>query len=1142
MADELADWVARHRLVAVVGPSGSGKSSLVRAGLVPRLRATGHTVALMVPGEDPVAALQQALSEISRRRGRNTDVLASVRHVVAACGPLVVVIDQFEECWSRSAAEHRVALVADLAQLVDSSVDVRLVATIRADAFDRPLEEPRLGTHVGSGAFVIASMSPAQLADAITLPAARAGINVDGAVVADLVTDAVRQPGSLPLLQFTLAELYDRRVDGRIGPGALAAIGGMAGAIGRRAEEVYASLDTSSQEDARLLFSRLVTPGEGAPDARRRARLSELSAGARAVADRYADARLVVTDRDQVTREPTVEVAHEALLTRWSRLAEWVDADRKWLAQLQHLAVSARAWDERGHLPADLYRGSRLESALESIDAGRDVADLERRFVEAGLDARDREVRSARRTARRLRRLLVGVGVLLILAIAAGTLAYVGQRRARDEERAAAHRALVSDSTALRNSDRDLAALLAVEAHRLDPSPATESALFGTFTPTPGLERTVRPGVEHEGVAVLVDNETMAVERVTGGAHVVDLATGDVRYSLTMLDGGTDSFGTWLDATSDGRFLAMAWRADTADRGVLNVYDLATQRPRFENVEVPYQIGAVAISPDGSLVAIGGGIDARADVYDTATGELLVAVKPIPRPDDAVLVVNTVALAFRSNDELIVTSQTGTIRIVDPGTGRELKRFDGVPETAEAGLLLSSDANSMVTQGIRGVNRYDLVSGEALWPRPLWDPSVRGACTLGLAERLGVVLCGHEHGVVSAAGLDSGAMEETDIVPRAGGICALLNTPDGSRIVATACQANEYIVWRLDGGGAVSRALSMDDPASYVFGYTADDRAILSEAEMAQDDNVTRVVDATTGTGTALAGIFAPVPTADPSLVYALFDDGSGTLSTGLYDLTTRSAAGATLALDFEPHGAVDVDDSFYIWGGDMNGDEVVGRIVAVGPDGRVRFDVTAPRTSFAHVAAADAAHVVVVKCDVTRCALQRLDPATGALVGEPAGDEAGYSRAVGTSGLLIALTGAGQIRVLDPETLLPTGARLPGIPGAAESLSLSDDGRRLLVLGQDAALRIYDVPSRTQLGAPITVGDFPSGAALRGDGLQAAIGTDHGIVLWDLDPEHWINGACNVAGRNLTRAEWDQYIGDLASYRTTCPQYPPAE
>jgi WD40 repeat protein/energy-coupling factor transporter ATP-binding protein EcfA2 len=1125
VADELAEWVAHHRLVTVVGPSGSGKSSLVRAGLMPRLRATGSTVAAMVPGQDPVAALRQALSELSSRRGRNTDVLAWIRHVVAACGPLVVVIDQFEECWSRGDVDRRAAFIADLARLVDSDLDVRFVATIRADVFDRPLEEPRLGTHVGSGAFVIASMSPAQLADAITLPAARAGISVNDAVVADLVTDAVNQPGSLPLLQFTLAEMYDRRVDGRIGPDALAAVGGMAGSIGRRAEDVHASLDASAQEDAHLLFSRLVIPGEAAPDTRRRARLSELPAGARAVADRYADARLLVTDRDQVTREPTVEIAHEALLTRWSRLAGWVDADRTWLAQLQHLAASARAWDERGRPPADLYRGSRLEAAIESIDAGRDVTDSERDFVEAGGDARDSEVRSARRTARRLRRLLVGVGVLLVLAIVAGTLAYVGQQRARDEERDAAHRALVSDSTALRSSDRDLAALLAVEAHRLDPSPATESALFGTFTAVPGLERTVHPGVEHEGGAVLIDDETMAVQRITGGARVIDIATGEVKYSLTMLDGGADSYITWLDATPDGRYLAMAWRAE--DRGVLNVFDLATQRARFENVDVPYAMGNVAISPDGSLVAIGGGADARADVYDAATGELLVELDPIPRPEDAVLVVNTVALAFRSDDELIVTSQTGTIRIVDPTTGRELKRFQGDRETAEAFLLLSGDANSMVTLGWHGINRYDLVSGEALWPRPLLgDPAETGrTCTLGLAERLGVALCGQDDGVVRAIDLDTGVLGSTDIGPRAGRICSLMDTPDGSQLVATVCESNEYIVWRLDGGGAVSRA-------------------ILSEDQLAQDESVTRLVDVATRTAEPLPGIFAPVPTGDPSVVVARFDDGRGTASTGLYDLTTRTAASPTFDLDFEPFGALEVDGSFYVWG-DENGDvaEFLGHVAAVGPDGRIRFEVAAPFTSYLYVAATDADHVVVVKCEKrTDCVLQRLDPATGAPVGEPSEDEAGYSRVVATPGLLIALTGAGQIRVIDPETLLPVGAPLPRIPGGAESLSLSDDGRRLLVLGQDAAFRVYDVPSRTQLGGPVTVGDFASGAALRGDGLEAAVGTDHGIVLWDLDAAHWIDGACAVAGRNLTRAEWDQYIGDLASYRTTCSEYAPAE
>ena len=522
VVDALVEAVSAHRLVTVVGASGSGKSSVVRAGLIPRLRDAGHTVVTMVPGDDPVAALRQALSEVSSRRGRAPELTVLIGHVVAACGPLVVVIDQLEECWTRSTDERRGDFIDVIARLADGGPDVRFVATIRADVFDRPLQDPRLGMHIGSSVFVLASMSPAQLGDAITLPAVRAGVTVDEAVVADLVTEAAAQPGSLPLLQFTLAELYDRRLDGRIGPDALMAIGGMAGSIGRRAEEVYLSLDEQAQADTQALFSRLVTPGDGIPDTRRRAGLSELSDGARMVADRYVAARLLVSDRDQATREPTVEVAHEALLSRWARLAGWIDADRRWLLQLQHLAAAATAWNERDRPEADLYRGARLETAIEALDAdGRAVTDLEREFVDAGRDARDSELHAARRTARRLRRSLVGVGALLVVALVAGGLAFVAQRRANREEREADHRALVSNSTALRGNKRELAALLAVEAHRLAPSAATESALFGTFTGTMGLIATV-PSGRGTG-SIMVDNETIAVSETSGTVHIVDV-------------------------------------------------------------------------------------------------------------------------------------------------------------------------------------------------------------------------------------------------------------------------------------------------------------------------------------------------------------------------------------------------------------------------------------------------------------------------------------------------------------------------------------------------------------------------------------------------------------------------------------------
>lgn len=1153
VVDALEASVNGRRFVTVVGASGSGKSSLVRAGLVPRLRACGNSVVTIVPGDDPIPALREALLAVSTRGRKTADLTMMVRHVierdVEPSTSLVVVVDQLEELWTRCEREHRAGFLDVVARLVDGDAEVRFVATIRADVFDRPLEDPRIGGHVGAGAFVLAPMSPAQLGDAITLPAARAGVTVDEAVVVDLVTEAAAQPGSLPLLQFTLAELYDRRVDGRIGVDALVAVGGMAGSIGRRAETVYAGLGEHSQADTRTLFSRLVTPGDGTPDGRRRARLSELSEGARAVAGDYVDARLLVTDRDQSTREPTLDVAHEALLSRWSRLAEWIDEDRRWLAQLQHLAVAARAWDERGRLPTDLYRGARLEGAIEALDGeGQMVSDTERQFVDAGRDARDAEIRSARRAARRLRRFLVASVVGLVIALAAGLIAYRQQQRAETNarqavaereaadlaRRAAALRGLVSDSVALRTNQRELAALLAVEAHRISPSAATESALFGTFTAAPGLERTVLTDGGRDDGALLLDASTIVIAEESGLVHVADVATGAERYSLNVPRVQGEEGTTWVAATPDGRYLATAWQGADPTRGELAVWDLETRTKRFANVDTNLNTGAIAISPDGSTVVVGGGTDVRTVIFDAATGARRAEIEPIPRPDDAQLIQTTVALAFTSDGQLVIGSQAGPIRLIDPATAEELRRIDGPRETSEVAIRMSADGRSMVTAGWRGHMRYDIESGDPLWPRPA---EVEGCVeSIALAERIAEVLCGeHESQRVRAIDLDTGAIIDPPIVHRSGYVCAVLNSPDGTLLIEMSCGRDSYALWRVDGGGAASRLVAPAADGQFVFGYTVDGRQLLAQQADGNVQVTTQVVDPRDGSVVALPGVFGPIPTDDPSLVIASFGDGTA----GVYDLDAGRVALRAADPGFTPFGAVVNGDDVVVWGAEDNEDGTFRRahLVAAGLDGFADSELES--TEYYHVAAVfpDPAHLVTIDC-WDGCWLQRRDPSTLAPIGDPVRGDTDVSAIAGEGGVLVAVGSDGQAVVLDPDTLHRIGGPLPGTGGPPSVLVISDDGRRLLEVGADATLRLYDIPSRTQLGDDIPVGISDGGAALRPDGLEAAVMTDQGIVVWDLDPEHWIDAACGIAGRNMTRAEWDQYVGDLASYRPTCPQY----
>ena len=242
----------------------------------------------MVPGDDPVGALRAALTEVATatdvdRSGVSVDALADVAR---ALGGLVLVVDQFEECWTRAQPDLRDRFLEVVTDAVDDELaNVRVIATIRADLLDRPLDHPAVGDRVSAGLYALAPLTPAEIAEAIIEPAARVGVGVDAGVVPDLVSEAAAQPGSLPLLQFTLAELYDRRVDGMIGRDGLDALGGMAGAVGRRAERCIAGLDDEGQLAARALFGRLVSPGGDRPDTRRRVRLSELSPAMRDVAD-----------------------------------------------------------------------------------------------------------------------------------------------------------------------------------------------------------------------------------------------------------------------------------------------------------------------------------------------------------------------------------------------------------------------------------------------------------------------------------------------------------------------------------------------------------------------------------------------------------------------------------------------------------------------------------------------------------------------------------------------------------------------------------------------------------------------------------------------------------------------------------------
>jgi WD40 repeat protein len=373
-----------------------------------------------------------------------------------------------------------------------------------------------------------------------------------------------------------------------------------------------------------------------------------------------------------------------------------------------------------------------------------------------------------------------------------------------------------------------------------------------------------------------------------------------------------------------------------------------------------------------------------------------------------------------------------------------------------------------------------------------------------------------------------------------------LVSPDGTTLLILS-SSGTMTSWRLDGGGLISRLLPRSDDG-FVTEYSPDGGTLLVNTNtrpsrvggpatgLVYPNPVVEVVDARSGdVRSRLDGVILAHPSDDPCCVIARFADGT----IGRYDIARQQRVGPAVDVGFVVEDFVVNGDRLWVW---SEYGLFEGRIAGVDLEsGAVehRIETGAPLIRMY----APAAGQLTTHTDRDGL-IQRRDSSSGAVMEELGDVEA----MVGGDALLVAHTFSGDLLAVDPDTLTADDP-FPAIGGVSvDTMDLSDEDERLLVLGNDRVARLYDVPSRTQLGTDIAPGDaapgfvlfvtstWMRGAAIRDDGREMAITTDAGIVLWDLDPARWTAAACEVAGRNLTRDEWDTYIGDLTPYRKTCP------
>ena len=1154
LTDELEALVRARRFAVVFGASGSGKSSLLRAGLLPRV--TGDeapepwTAVVLTPGPHPFEECAARLAALTggSAAALHDDLTGHPRalHLTALqaladrpdAAQLLLVVDQFEEVFTLCADEREragfIEALAFAARAANSRV--RVVLGVRADFYAACSPYPDLVDAVQRSQLLVGPMSPEELRRAVSAPAVQAGCAVESALLARVVAEATGQPGSLPLVSHALRETWRRRRGNTLTVSGYEAAGGIPHALANTAETVHAALSEGEQRLARGIFLRLVSLNEGTGDSKRRVARDELPPSTAPLLEALARARLVTLDTG------TVEITHEALLHAWPRLHAWINEDRAGLLVQEQVTEAAAAWEREGRDSSALYRGARLAAAREWAALHGDdpaLGDRVRDFLAASARHQDR--------AGRLRRAaVVALSFLTLLAFAGAVVALQQRSAARAERDSAISGEVTAEAGELRGTDQSLAARLDLAAYRIHPAPALATDLLGTES-TPLAATLTGHTATVYAVAYSPKGRLLASADAAGAIRLWNVTD---RTHPTPLGAPVATRGNgvlWLAFSPDGRTLAAADRDHTV--GLWNLTDPA--HPTRWAPPLRGHTGtvfSVSFSPDGHTLVSAG--------YD------------------------------------------GTVRlwdVTDPAhpaaRGPALRRQRGVVASA----AYSPDGRTVASAGHDHTIQLWNVTDPAA-PRP-WGPALTGH-----RDTVFAVAFRPDSRVMASVGNDQ-AIHLWDIadparptplgqIDNAAGntLYAVAFSPDGTTL-ATAGADQTIRLWNVtDPAHPVPLGAPLTGHTAYVYwlAFSPDGRTLAS----AGADHTVRLWD--------LPRTVLPTPSYENTVAFGpnghVLAAGSTDGAIRLWNVADPARPvplGAPLTghtnavnkLAFSPDGrllaSAGRDHTVRLWNvADPGHPSAIRTLtehtdavtaVAFRPDGRILATAGYDRT--------------VRLWDVT-------DPAHPSGIGTPltAHTDAVKALAFSRDGRTLASAGADDTTRLwnltDPARPRPWCPPLAGQTGGVEGLAFSPDGHTLATAGDDHTIRLWNVTDPAHPSAPArpltghtsfvyAVAFSPDGNTLASSGddgtirlwdtadpahpaarggaigghlgpvdqvafspdgrTLASAGDDHTVALQPLDPAPALRRICATTSGTLTPQAWSRYVPSLP-FRGLCP------